>query len=124
MCEKIWTQPKSTMLNWTRVACLHYRVEVGQGDGRYLRGWYERYGNKKLWRWSAPVWLVLPVVPGERYTLTLEIPPVAAEQITVEVRSKGWIPPRDPRTLGLQMCAVVMKTASAGTKMFNANTGE
>ncbi len=62
-------------IDWTKEALAHYRIQVGgPGDGRYLRGWHGKEGGARPFRWSMPVsWLVLPVNPGERYTLTLEV---------------------------------------------------
>ena len=60
-------------VDWTRESLAHYTVRVGPGDGRYLRGWNDREDGVKPGRWSMPVSrLVLPVVPGERYTITLD----------------------------------------------------
>ncbi|HPA21411.1 MAG TPA: glycosyl hydrolase family 28-related protein [Verrucomicrobiae bacterium] len=68
-------------VQWTREALLNYRLQVGaQGDGRYLSGWHGRDGGKRPSRWSMPVSrLVLPVAPGERYSIILEaqVPSVA-----------------------------------------------
>ena len=59
---------------WTREALAHYQVRVGkQGDGRYLQGWHGKEGSRDPFRWSEPVSrLLLPVIPGEPYTITLE----------------------------------------------------
>ena len=60
---------------WTREALAHYRITLGdEGDGRYLQGWSHREGGNTPFRWSAPVSrLLLPVVPGEPYTITLDL---------------------------------------------------
>ena len=60
---------------WTREALSHYQVRIGgQGDERYLQGWYGKEGGRESFRWSTPVSrLLLPVVPGEPYTITLEV---------------------------------------------------
>jgi hypothetical protein len=55
-------------------------VVGGPGDGRYLREWQGREGGSHPFRWSTALSVLqLPVVPGQRYTLTLEgrIPPAA-----------------------------------------------
>ncbi len=59
---------------WTHEALSHYQVAVGrQGDGRYLQGWQGKEGGREPFRWSEPVSrLLLPVTPGEPYTITLE----------------------------------------------------
>ena len=70
---------------WTTEKLKHYRITIGQeGDGRYLRGWHDRErvplsgpANRKAtyrtMRWSTPgSLLMLPVVPGTAYTLTVE----------------------------------------------------
>jgi hypothetical protein len=60
---------------WTREALSHYQVHIGaQGDGRYLQGWNVSDGGSEPFRWSAPISrLLLPVTPGELYTLTLDV---------------------------------------------------
>lgn len=66
---------------WTKDAKLHYRVDVGApGDRAWVRKWHaqeaggewtDRPGTK---RWSgAESLLLLPVVKGRTYTLTLEL---------------------------------------------------
>jgi hypothetical protein len=149
---------------WTREALSHYQVGVGsEGDGRYLQGWNATDGGGEPFRWSAPVSrLLLPVVPGEPYTITLAIkapdhaitpeaglylegrrialleggkaltaslPSCADDKVRLELRVGGWVPQRvipgsnDARTLGIQVFRVTMRSASGGTKVFNANTG-
>ena len=70
---------------WTREALSHYQVRVGrQGDARYLQGWHGKEGGRDPFRWSEPVSrLLLPVTPGEPYTITLE-GDVPAQAITPE----------------------------------------
>jgi hypothetical protein len=67
---------------WTREALAHYQVRVGkQGDARYVQGWHGKEGSPEPYRWSEPISrLLLPVTPGEPYTITLEgdIPAQAA----------------------------------------------
>jgi hypothetical protein len=62
-------------IEWTDEARSHYRLEVGKaGDGRYVQGWHgpERLGRPFRWTQSDSS-LVLPVVPGKSYSITLEI---------------------------------------------------
>jgi hypothetical protein len=149
---------------WTREALTHYQLGIGaQGDGRYLQGWYGPEGDSEPFRWSAPVSrLLLPVAPGEPYTITLEVkvpeqaitpeaglyledrriaslqtsnvitaslPPCPGDKVRLELRTGGWVPQRvipgstDPRTLGIQVFRVTMRSAAGGTRGFNANTG-
>ena len=149
---------------WTREALAHYRITLGdEGDGRYLQGWSHREGGNTPFRWSAPVSrLLLPVVPGEPYTITLDVntpdramtpeaglyldgkklaplqadkpltaslPPSTGDKVRLELRAGGWVPQqvipgsKDPRTLGIQVFKITMRSASAGASVFNANTG-
>ncbi|MCX7887183.1 MAG: glycoside hydrolase family 55 protein, partial [Verrucomicrobiae bacterium] len=67
---------ETSPVQWTADAKRHYRIVVGaDGDGAYLRRWYGREGGeRRTWRWSAAESLLrLPVVPGERYQLTLKL---------------------------------------------------
>jgi Pectate lyase superfamily protein len=61
-------------ITWTREALSHYQVQVGrQGDGRYVQGWQGHEGGGDPFRWSEPVSrLLLPVMSGEPYTITVE----------------------------------------------------
>ena len=61
-------------IQWTRAARSHYQIEVGKrGDGRYLEGWHEAEPAGQPARWSeSSSRFLLPVLPGKRYTLTLE----------------------------------------------------
>jgi hypothetical protein len=151
-------------VTWTREGLSHYQVSVGrEGDGRYLQGWYGPEGSSAGYRWSGPVSrLLLPVVPGEAYTImlavevparaitpeaglyvagtriaplqasnaiTASVPPGPGDKARLEVRAGGWVPQQvipgsgDRRTLGIQLSRVTMRSASAGTNVFNANTG-
>jgi hypothetical protein len=151
-------------ITWTREALAHYQVGVGkEGDGRYLQGWHAKEGGSEPYRWSEPVSrLVLPVTPGEPYTITLEgnvpdraitpdaglyldgrriatlqagkvvtasLPACPGDRARLELRAGGWVPQqvtpesKDPRILGIQVLRIVMRSASSGTKIFNANTG-
>ena len=60
---------------WTREARAHYQIGIGEeGDARYLQGWHPKEGGGKPSRWSTPISrLLLPVIPGEPYTITLEV---------------------------------------------------
>jgi hypothetical protein len=59
---------------WTVEARAHYRIQVGEsGDGRYLQGWHGPEPLGRSFRWSmAESRFLLPVVPGQSYTLTVE----------------------------------------------------
>jgi len=63
-------------------------------------------------------------------TLTVELPPARAEQLTLKVICAGWTPSRlnpaskDDRTLGVQLSGITMRAKSAGKRLFQANTGE
>jgi hypothetical protein len=56
-------------------------LEVGApGDGPYLERWHDPEKSGRLFRWSlARSRLILPVLPGKRYSLRLElsVPPQA-----------------------------------------------
>jgi hypothetical protein len=58
-----------------------------------------------------------------------EIPPAAGDRLRLELRSQGWVPKKltagsdDARTLGVQVSAITMSSASAGINVFDANTG-
>jgi hypothetical protein len=66
---------------WTEEAKVHYRVDIGSdGDDRYLRRWHQREPNvdwgapDKSMRWSgADSEIVVPVLPGTAYTVTLDL---------------------------------------------------
>ncbi len=60
---------------WTSEARQHYRLQVGGlGDGRYLQGWHGPERGELPFRWSmAESRLLLPVLPGKGYTVTLEV---------------------------------------------------
>ena len=63
-----------TAVAWTAEARAHYRLRVGPGDGRYLRGWHGREAGDRPARWSmTESVLVLPVTPGERYAIALDV---------------------------------------------------
>lgn len=67
-------------VQWTDDARLHYRIDIGaSGDKRYLSGFHGPETMPwKSWnrhsRWSGgQSKLILPVVPGKRYALTLDV---------------------------------------------------
>ena len=70
---------------------------------------------------------VVPLVPGRPLVATL--PPCASDTLRLELRVKGWVPREviagssDSRTLGVQVFSVTVRGASAGPKVFDANTG-
>lgn len=79
-------------VEWTAEAKLHYRLHVGGvGDGRYLQGWQGPERGDRPFRWStAASKLVLPVVPGRDYRLTIEANvPKAAESADSGVYFEG-----------------------------------
>ena len=63
-------------------------------------------------------------------TLTTELPPSRAGQITLKVVCAGWTPSRlnpaskDDRTLGVQLSEIMMRAKNGGTRVFQTNTGE
>jgi hypothetical protein len=61
-------------ISWSRESLARYHLQIGGvADGRYLLGWCGAEKGPKPYRWSLPgSKLVLPVIPGERYTLRLE----------------------------------------------------
>ncbi len=60
-------------IEWTEEARSNYQVTIGQAsDGRYVQGWHGREGQDQRFRWTQPgAKLLLPVVPGKRYSITL-----------------------------------------------------
>ncbi len=151
-------------IDWTEAARARYRLTIGAaGDGRYVQGWHGREPLEQPFRWTRPgARLLLPVVPGKPYSITLvintsphavapdaglyldgkqlaplkveseltaNIPPSSTDRVRLELRCQGWVPQqvipgsKDPRTLGVQVFAVTMRAAGAGTRVFNANTG-
>jgi hypothetical protein len=69
---------------WSPEARAHYRLTVGaRGDGRYLQGFHGPEGTDQRYRWTgANARLILPVVPGQPATITLEFnaPPQALSE--------------------------------------------
>ena len=62
-------------IDWPKGSVLNYVINVGRrGDGRYLEGWHDAENGPPPFRWSGTAArLRLPVVAGERYTLTLQV---------------------------------------------------
>jgi hypothetical protein len=60
----------------------------------------------------------------------VDLPAVDADDVRLELRCRGWVPRKvvagseDPRTLGVQLHRVTVKTTGAGTAVFSANTGQ
>jgi len=58
------------------------------------------------------------------------LPPSRTDQLTLKIVCAGWNPSRvnkasnDDRTLGVQLSEIVMRAKGAGTRVFQANTGE
>jgi hypothetical protein len=64
---------ESSSVEWTDEARKHYRIVVGaEGDGKYVRRWHGRESGPMRWS-GAESELNLPVVPNERYRLTLKL---------------------------------------------------
>ena len=61
-------------IDWTPATRAHYALTLGApGDGRYLQDWHGQERLPRPFRWSsARSRFLLPVNPGEGYTLTLE----------------------------------------------------
>jgi hypothetical protein len=63
-------------------------------------------------------------------TTVVALPPRQTNRITIEVRCRLWIPreviagSQDTRELGVQVFAITLRSTSAGTHVFNANTGD
>jgi len=63
-------------------------------------------------------------------TTVVDLPPVPGERITLELRSGVWVPQKaipnsqDPRTLGVQLFAVSMRSSNASDRVFRANDGQ
>ena len=150
---------------WTGPGRLHYTIQVGaRGDSRFLERWQDPENAPPPFRWSSAMSrLLLPVTPGQRYTLelslrvppeavspdagvyfdgkllapltekpviTLELPQSRGDIIELDLRCKGWVPQHvikdssDPRTLGVQLYKISMRTAEGPAVPFNANTGK
>jgi hypothetical protein len=67
-------------ISWTSEERASYRLQIGDtGDGRYLQGWHGPERSDRPFRWSmAQSRLMLPVNPGEPYTMTLQLQVPAA----------------------------------------------
>jgi hypothetical protein len=61
--------------------------------------------------------------------VTASLPACPGDRARLELRAGGWVPQqvtpesKDPRILGIQVLRIVMRSASSGTKIFNANIG-
>jgi hypothetical protein len=70
---------------------------------------------------------IAPLTAGK--VLTASLPSCPSDRVRLELRAGGWVPQRvipgstDPRTLGIQVSRVTMRSHSGGTNIFNANTG-
>ena len=62
-------------VQWTEQARAAYSIEVGgAGDGGYLEAWFGPEKSDRPFRWSqANSRLLLPVIPGRRYAIRLEM---------------------------------------------------
>jgi hypothetical protein len=66
---------------------------------------------------------------GSSNTVTAPLPAPTEDRLRLELRAQGWVPKQvipgsnDPRTLGLQLFGVTMKTEDAAPGVFDANTG-
>jgi hypothetical protein len=62
--------------------------------------------------------------------LVAALPPSSGDRVRLELRCQGWVPQKeipgssDPRTLGVQCFTLTLRGPGAGTKVFNANTGQ
>lgn len=71
---------ETSRVTWPRGALRHYAVRVGaEGDRRYMRGWHGPEdaaewpgGGTKRWSCAESI-LRLPVEPGKKYTITLDL---------------------------------------------------
>jgi hypothetical protein len=94
-----------------KAARAHYQIEIGRrGDGRYLEGWHDAEHSGRSCRWSkASSRFQLPVLPGKRYTLTLEanVPPQAlSSEAGLYLNGKQLAPLKS----GLQITATIPPT--------------
>ena len=61
--------------------------------------------------------------------LVAELPAADGEQVRLQLRCQGWVPQKldagsqDPRTLGVLVRTITVKTADAGERVFSASTG-
>lgn len=62
-------------------------------------------------------------------TVSAALPAATEDRVRLELRAQAWVPQRvvpgskDPRTLGLQLYSLTVKSDGAGATMFDANTG-
>jgi hypothetical protein len=126
---------------WTREALSHYQVRVGrQGDSRYVQGWHGKEAYTITLEGDVPAQAVTAdaglYLEGKRIAplqagnvLTASLPPCPSDRVRLELRAAGWVPQqvvpdsKDPRTLGVRVTRLIMRTASGGTNVFNANKG-
>ncbi len=72
--------------------------------------------------------LVAPLKEGS--LVTANLPASATDDLEVELRCQGWVPQKmvsgskDPRTLGIQAFKITMRARGAGSRTFNANSGQ
>ena len=70
---------------------------------------------------------IAPLEAGN--VLKASLPPCTGDRVRLELRVGGWVPQKlipgskDPRTLGIRVSRIIMRTASAGTNIFSANNG-
>jgi Pectate lyase superfamily protein len=61
--------------------------------------------------------------------ITASLPPCPGDKVRLILRVGGWVPQRvipgsnDPRTLGIQVSRLTMRSASGAMRIFNANSG-
>jgi hypothetical protein len=62
-------------VDWTAEARAHYQITFGErGDARYVDAWHGPEKSPRPFRWSgAASRLLLPVLPGKSYVLSLEL---------------------------------------------------
>jgi hypothetical protein len=62
-------------------------------------------------------------------TVAATLPAATTDRVRLDLRAQGWIPQRvvpgskDPRTLGVQLFGITVKSEGAGLAVFDANTG-
>ncbi len=66
----------------------------------------------------------------EATPLKATLPALSEDRVRLELRCAGWVPrqvipgSKDPRTLGVQVFSVSVRTADAEKRIFDANTGK
>jgi len=79
-------------VEWTEEAKEHYQLEIGRpGDARYLLGWHGAEKGFRPFRWtSGSSRLLLPVIPGRGYQLTISVEiPKALDNAEITLVSSG-----------------------------------